>query len=307
MRTMMIGLLMLVPHGLGLGAEPSPARSAAKRTGEAELQQAQVESYRQIGEVDLKMYIFQPSPPAPTARRAAIVFFFGGGWNSGSPAQFAPHAAHLAKRGMVAMVADYRVASRHGVKAVACVEDAKAAVAWIRSHADRLGIDPLRVAAAGGSAGGHLAAATATLAGYQEASIPPALTIPNALVLFNPALVLAPVPSEPTISRDRMADLAARLGDEPIRLSPYHHVRSGQPPTIIFHGRADATVPYRTAELFTEAMVRAGNRCELVGFEGKDHGFFNFQRDGNAGYQATLVAMDRFLGDLGYFPEPVSK
>jgi acetyl esterase len=307
MRAILIGLMMLVPPGLGLGAEPSPNRAAKKASGETWLQQAQVETYRQIGEVDLKMYIFQPSSPSPTARRAAIVFFFGGGWKSGSPTQFAPQAAHLAERGMVAMVADYRVASRHGVKAVACVEDAKAAVAWIRTHADRLGVDPLRVAAAGGSAGGHLAAATGTLAGYQEAAIPPDLSVPNALVLFNPALVLAPVPSEPGLSGDRLADLAARLGDDPLKLSPYHHVRRGQPPTIIFHGRADTTVPYRTAELFTEAMVREGNRCELVGFEGQGHGFFNFQREGNSGYQATLVAMERFLGDLGYFPEPASK
>jgi acetyl esterase len=97
-----------------------------------------------------------------------------------------------------------------------------------------------------------------------------------------------------------MEGLAERLGVEPQKLSPLHHVGSGAPPTIIFHGKADTTVPYRTAEQFTTAMKEAGNDCRLIGFDGQPHGFFNFGRDGNKAYRATTRAMDEFFVELGF-------
>lgn len=58
-------------------------------------------------------------------------------------------------------------------------------------------------------------------------------------------------------------------------ISPVAHVKPGIPPTIIFHGTADKTVPFENAERFTKLMKEAGNTCELVPFPGKGHGFFN--------------------------------
>ena len=98
-----------------------------------------------------------------------------------------------------------------------------------------------------------------------------------------------------------MVDLMSRMGIEPERLSPYHHVSKGDPPTIIFHGTGDSTVPYRTVELFSERMKEVGNTCRLVPFEGRPHGFFNFGRNGNADFKATVAAMDRFLAENGFF------
>jgi dipeptidyl aminopeptidase/acylaminoacyl peptidase len=90
-----------------------------------------------------------------------------------------------------------------------------------------------------------------------------------------------------------------RLGAKPEKLSPAHHVKRGTPPAIIFHGKADTTVPYNTAEAFTKVMLAAGNRCELVGFDGQGHGFFNHGRPGE-GYAKTLAAMDKFFVSLGW-------
>ena len=75
-------------------------------------------------------------------------------------------ASLFADAGMIAITADYRVKSRHGVQVVECVKDAKAAIAWVRENAARLGVDPNKIAASGGSAGGHLAAATGTVSGF---------------------------------------------------------------------------------------------------------------------------------------------
>jgi len=260
-----------------------------------------IEAYKSIDGVDLNAYIFLPEGHHASDKRPAIVFFFGGGWNSGSPNQFVEHCKHLASRGMVAITADYRVASRHGVKAISCVRDAKSAIRWTRQNAAKLGIDPDRIVAGGGSAGGHLAACTGVINGLDEPDEDAAISSqPNAMALFNPALVLAEIVSSSTRDTERIEDLPARLGVEPKELSPFHHVAANQPPTIIFHGVADSTVPYRTAEKFTAAMKAAGNDCELVGYKEQEHGFFNYGRGDGSSYGDTLKKLDRFLERLGY-------
>ena len=254
------------------------------------------ETYRKIGDTELKVWVFDQAPKQ-TAPRPAIVFFFGGGWTGGSPTQFEPQSRHLAERGMIAIVADYRVKTRQDAKPADCVSDAKACVRWVRANAARLGIDPARIAVAGGSAGGHLAASVATLPGLDDAKDDKSVScLPNALVLFNPGTVMAPFPGVDLKGFGAGLD-KARFGCEPTEISPIHHVKKGTPPTIIFHGTADTTVPYATVEKFTEVMKAAGNRCELVGYEGQPHGFFN-----KAKYAETLAATDAFLVSLGYLP-----
>jgi len=268
----------------------------------ASLDDATSEVYKTIGDVGLKIYIFNPKDHKASDQRPAVVFFFGGGWEGGDPKQFANHCAYLAARGMVAMTADYRVATRHQTKAIDCVEDSKSAIRWVRMNASRLGIDPNRVAAGGGSAGGHLAACTGVVSGFEKSSEDTGISsAPNAMILFNPALVLDNVEGEEPISSEKLVELRDRIGDDPKKISPVHHVTQGAPPTIIFHGRADTNVPYRTAEIFTEAMKKNGNRCELFGFADKVHGFFNYGRDeDNSGYLETMAATVRFLVSLGF-------
>ena len=254
------------------------------------------ETYRKVGDTELKVWIFEPATKA-TKPLPAIVFFFGGGWVGGSPTQFEPQSRHLASRGMIAIVADYRVKTRQDAKPADCVSDAKACVRWVRANAARLGIDPQRIAVGGGSAGGHLAASTATLPGLDPSQDDKSVScIPDALVLFNPGTVMAPFPGLDLKGFGAGLD-KAKFGCEPTEISPLHHVKKGTPPTIIFHGKADTTVPYATVEKFTEVMKAAGSRCELIGYEGQPHGFFN-----KAKYAETLAATDAFLVSLGYLP-----
>ena len=254
------------------------------------------ETYRKVGDTELKVWIFEPAAKA-TQPLPAIVFFFGGGWISGSPTHFEPQSRHLASRGMIAIVAAYRVKSRQDAKPADCVSDAKACVRWVRANAARLGIDPNRIAVGGGSAGGHLAASVATLPGLDTAKDDKSVScLPNALVLFNPGTAMAPFPGLDL--KGFGADLdKEKFGCEPTEISPIHHVKKGVPPTIIFHGKADTTVPYSTVEKFTEVMKAAGNRCDLIGYEGEKHSFFNKSK-----YAETLAAADDFLVSLGYLP-----
>ncbi|MFP6672149.1 MAG: alpha/beta hydrolase, partial [Pirellulaceae bacterium] len=197
----------------------------------------------------------------------------------------------------------YRVASRHQTKAVACVSDAKSAIRWIRENHQRLGVDPERVLAGGGSAGGHLAACTAVVQKYDETTENQRISsVPNGLALFNPALVLAPVSGVDPLDLERMESLTARMGVAPAELSPYHQVRRGLPPTIIFHGVADTTVPFKTAQQYVDKAKQLGNQCKLVGYPDQQHGFFNYSRGAKGRYQQTLEELDRFLVSLKYLP-----
>src|SRR5262249_6892648 len=139
-------------------------------------------------QAELEMHVHFPPDWKMGDKRAAIVFFFGGGWTNGRVEQFEPQAAYLAGRGMVAARADYRVKSRHNVTPDVCVEDAKSAVRWLLQNAAMLGVDPDRLVASGGSAGGHIAACTAC-PGLDAAGEDTKISSrPNAMILFNPVL-----------------------------------------------------------------------------------------------------------------------
>lgn len=286
--------------------EQSPlARIRFAQPAKPTLPEARTEIYKTTNGAKLPIHIYAPKGHQTGANRPAIVFFFGGSWKNGNPGQFEQHCRYLASRGMVAMTAEYRVLSRHGVRAVDCYLDAKDAVRWARANADRLGIDPDRLAAGGGSAGGHLAGALGTIpclgdpAGAKIQS-----SVPNALALFNPALVVARVGGKDLpFPAEKLIGMPYRMGVPAAQLSPWHNIAPNQPPAIIFHGKADPTVKYATAEWFTEKYLAAGNRCDLVGYDDEVHGFFNYGKDGNRMFVATVKEMDRFLTSLGWLKD----
>jgi len=259
-------------------------------------------TYKTVDDVELKAWVFQPQRNAQD-ERPAVVFFFGGGWRSGTPVQFADQCRYLRSRGVVAVTCDYRVASRHGVKAVSCVEDAKSAVRWVRANAKMLGVIPDQICSAGGSAGGHLACCTGVVSGLDangdDANVS---SVPNAMALFNPAVMLATLNGAPEIQNmeKRLAGMKQRTGIDPVRISPIHHLQENQPPTIIFHGRADSVVPIASVEEFTRRSKALGNDVTLVSYAGAPHGFFNrrtamvSRNDGADGSISGTFGLDRW-------------
>jgi acetyl esterase len=246
--------------------------------------------YKEASGSKLILNIFFPKGHKPkTDKRPAIVFFFGGGWNGGSPSQFTPHCQYLASRGMVAITADYRVKSRQGTSPFECVKDGKSAVRWIRKNAKKLGIDPSKLASGGGSAGGHVAAATGTLSGLEEDGEDSSISSkPNALVLFNPVYDNGPKGYGHERVKDRYKEI-----------SPLHNIRKGTPPAIVFLGDQDKLIPVSTAEKFKTLMEKAGSRSDLHVYKDQPHGFFNQGKKGNY-YEKTVLEMDKFLISLGW-------
>ncbi|MDA9119601.1 alpha/beta hydrolase [Opitutales bacterium] len=246
--------------------------------------------YKEVDGYSLNLHIFRsPAHISGAAPKPAIVFFFGGGWAGGTPTQFYPQCEYLADRGMVAMAAEYRVKSRHNTTPFECVMDGKSALRWIRKNAAKLGVDPERIGAGGGSAGGHVAAAVATVPGLNEEGEDLSIScLPDTLVLFNPVYDNGPGGFGYPKLKDRYREI-----------SPMHNLREGMPPTIVFLGDQDRLIPVSTAEKFRDEMRKLGNRSELVVYPGQSHGFFNQGKPGG-GYLKTLQEMDKFLNSLGW-------
>lgn len=252
--------------------------------------------YKQVGDVALRLHVYLPEGHAAGDKRPAIVFFFGGGWIGGTPAQFYPHCTYLSSRGMVAISAEYRTSSQHGTTPAECVKDGKSAMRWVRSHATELGIDPDRLVGGGGSAGGHVAAAAATVDGLnedgQDTSVSP---VPMALVLFNPVYDNGPG----GYGHDRVKDYWQQI-------SPRHNLDEHTPPTIVFFGTEDSHVSPEQAKAYKQEMERHGVRSDLHLYEGQKHGFFNFAN--RQMYTTTVIEADRFLASLGLLEgEPTLK
>ena len=263
-----------------------PFLSSAQRNYPPKIEGATELVYKKVGDVELKLWVFKPEGASEAKSLPGIVFFFGGGWKSGSPEQFVPQSNYLAKRGMIAAVADYRVASRHKTKAKDCVADARDAMIFLRENAAKLGLDPKRLAAGGGSAGGHIAACLGTIEKGAESK-------PDALALFNPATVMAPFEGKEFWKSDRSEEFKERMGVDPIKLSPIHHITAKTPPCILFHGTADPTVPFETAKVFALKMLSCGAQCDLMAYEGAVHGFFNAHRKSKKGEPAFPKTMDQ--------------
>jgi acetyl esterase/lipase len=241
--------------------------------------------YKQTPQADLKLYFGYPPDWTASDSRPAIVFFFGGGWRSGTVEHFRTQADYLARRGMVAIRADYRVKSRHGTFPDQCVEDGKSAIRWVRSNAGKLGVNPDMIAGSGGSAGGHVAACAALVDGLEAIGEDHAVSSkPDILVLYNPVMEIIP---ERHLERFRDTAMAEML-------SPLRWISSEMPDGILFFGTDDRLL--EGAIRSVEKADAAGARLELWTAKGQQHGFFNQ----SPWLEWTLYLTDRFLQKHGY-------
>ena len=247
--------------------------------------------YKQVGDRQLRIDWTRPADWKATDRRAAVAFIHGGGWVGGAPGQFAPHSIELAGRGVVCFRIEYRLLDRKSSDPPdTCTADVSDALRFIRAHAAEFGIDPNRIAAGGGSAGGHLAS---FLGMMDDQPVDGVSRKPNALCLFNP--VYDNGPGEWGTNR---------VGQAYAKYSPAHNITSDDPPTIVFLGTRDKLVPVSTAERFHRNLLNSKVRSELYLYQDQPHGFFNHSRAGNIYYRLTVDRMIGFLDSLAWFGNP---
>jgi acetyl esterase len=274
---------------LALLALAPAAHSALKPTDGAITPQdnKSIAVFKTTPQADLKINLYFPKDWKSTDRRPAIVFFFGGGFVAGSPNQFTTKAEYFASRGMVAASAEYRIGNTHHTGPEKCIEDAKSAVRWLRVNARNLGVDPARVIAGGGSAGGTDAVFTAYNTTYEpEGEDMSVSSKPDALVLYNPALGFSGDASDLTPEHAKLRDFLLAW-----------KVTKGGPPAILFFGTDDDLLA--GARVFAQQMTAAGNRVEFYTAAGQKHGFFN-DRGGTPWHAVVVRQTDLFLSSLGY-------
>lgn len=212
--------------------------------------------YRIASEQDLRIEIVYPdNHEVSEASASAIILLHGGGWRFGTPRWTSSTASMFAKNGLVALNAEYRL-SQDGLTPADAFADACAALAWTRENAVSLGVNPDRIGFYGVSAGGHLAASTATVGcGGNVGS-------PALLILYSPAI---------RTSRDGWFQKLLGSDGEAIDFSPFEHVRPTTPATLIVSGEADTLTPHRYAIGFCDQMQELGNRCEVESFKAAGH------------------------------------
>ena len=242
--------------------------------------------YKTIDSTKLYLEVYYPDQFKKNKTYPAIIFFFGGGWISGERDHFLKQAKYLSKRGLVCFLADYRTKNKHNTTPFESLKDAKSAIRFIRENGNRFQINSSKIIASGGSAGGHLAAATALIEEYNDEDNDTDCK-PNALVLFNPVIDNGPGGYG-----------YERIGNKYKTFSPLHNIKKDAPPTIIFLGTKDKLIPVKTMEYYKLVMGKVGSRCDLKLYENEGHGFFNYRFF--KFYKITLQETDKFLVSLGY-------
>jgi acetyl esterase/lipase len=214
------------------------------------------------GDMDLKLDIYRP--PAGKEKRMATIHFHGGGFAGGSKDALAERIKPYAALGYVAIAAQYRLSGQAGYPAL--VHDAKAAIRWVRANAKTLGIDPQRIGVVGYSAGGYHALFTAGTSNRSEFEGSGG----NAGVSTQVAVCLAyyPATNVPASMLPAGSDDAARRA-----ANATTHIAAGFPPTVVFHGMKDTTIPIESSQRLVQQFRDVNVPVEFHAFEGVPHAF----------------------------------
>lgn len=205
------------------------------------------------------MDVFAPTAPAESPR-PMLVFFYGGGWDSGSREVYGWAAQALAAQGFVVFVPDYRIVPE--VHFPAFIQDAAAATAEAGKLAAQYGGDPARLGVIGHSAGAHLAMMIALDRRYMAGVEAPGL-IRAAAGLAGPYDFLPfDVPAS--------INAFGRVPD-PTLTQPVSFVRADAPPLWLGHGTDDDVVHAEDTTILCDRMRAVGGRCEAKLYPGLNH------------------------------------
>ncbi|WPJ96205.1 alpha/beta hydrolase fold domain-containing protein [Coraliomargarita algicola] len=237
-------------------------------------------TYKEVDGKALQLSVFLPEGyEEAKGRFPTFVVYHGGSWKTGEASWHYPDCAYWSDRGMIAVSVDYRLSLRDGVEVpLECVKDAKSAVRFLRKHASELKVDPDKMVIAGGSAGGQLAAAMATLTSPETNDECYDLSIscvPNAVVAYNPYYKCPP------------------------SLSPPNFVTEGLPPFITFLGDQDPAITVESLVEFHKDLISKGNVSEFYVGKGGKHGLCNGRNPRNPFFYWSLYLIDQFLVEQG--------
>jgi len=214
----------------------------------------------------------------PTERDAplpGVLLLHGGGWRRGTREVMRGYGLRVGRAGFVCVASEYRLVGETAWPAQ--LADVQLALRWMYDNADRLGIDPTRIAIHGNSAGAHLALMAASTQQHADLGEPEREPVPIAAVvaIYPPTLLYASaerasggVPAGALLGAEATPASAALA-------SPRSHVTSSFPPTFLVHGSADQVVPPSASRHMYDDLRAAGVAVEYKIFSSLPHGFAN--------------------------------
>ncbi|MEZ6063592.1 MAG: alpha/beta hydrolase [Planctomycetaceae bacterium] len=229
--------------------------------------------YGTVGDASLQLDLYAPKGLKDDV--PVLVFIHGGGWKGGSREDYHYYGVRFAEKGYVVATISYRLS---GIAPFpAAVQDAKCAVRWVRKHAAEYHIDPNRIAAAGGSAGGHLV----MMVGYSSdvpdfdrsgGNFDVSSRVQAVVNFYGPVDLTTPYAR----SHELVTSFIGRSYDDATEAyrsaSPLTHITSDDPPTLTFHGTLDDLVPVEQADTLDAALKKAGVESRYERLEGWPHG-----------------------------------
>ena len=228
--------------------------------------------YKQIGDVSLQLNIYRHKDlqkPAPL-----LVFIHGGAWRTGKREDYLPYLLDFAKRGYVTATISYRL-----VKVApfpAAVQDVKCAIKWLKLNSNKYMFDPDKIVVIGGSAGGHLA----MMVGYSSdvpelepecGSLDVDSSVQGVVNIYGPMDLMTEFAKGRKEVREFLTGLFEEVPEIYQLASPLTHISADDPPTLIFHGTIDDTVPISQSDRLKEELEAKGIPVEYHRLKGWPH------------------------------------
>jgi acetyl esterase/lipase len=255
------------------------------------------------------------TPPKKGGAKPLVLYIHGGGWiaghtrHSGALSNFPAVLARLASEGFVVASLEYRLSGEAPFPAQ--LQDARAAIRFLKTNAAKYGIDPARVGVWGGSAGGHLSALTAFSCGDTSLDIAPSPVGSECVqslvtwygVFDFAAMINRPLPSNGQVSPENQLLRCKLVECDPARIaavSPISYIDAKDPPSLLIHGETDVVVDVSQSRKAEALLKAAGVMVESIYIPGVDHSFIGatYAETKSATLQATNATFDFFQKTL---------
>jgi acetyl esterase/lipase len=215
--------------------------------------------------------VYLPNTPVPAGGRPVMIAIHGGGWRRFDKTEYGERiASAFVGHGYVVVAPNYVLSAPGSPTWPVNLEDVQAAVRWVRSNADSLGVNPDEITAIGESAGANLAALVGTYSTKNQGAAVSAAV--EAVIAFSTPTDLTSMYSESPAAGFAAAQF---LGGSPVQVpanyiaaSPVDNVSPADPPMLLVQGAEDPLIPPSQATELAKALTKAGVRNELISVTG---------------------------------------